>query len=130
MNRQIYRLVEIEEALVPAFLIEKHTDGQFTIFVLSSPTPMVGAIYILQPEPSIPFGVLMPKAMVCLMKWTAELAKFGEPVLHVSNLRKRSHSCAQWAPAIISFMIWRPVACSGPMPLPGRNHMPLSWSRQ
>jgi hypothetical protein len=42
--------VEIEEALVPAFLIEKHTDGQFTIFVSSSPMPMPGAIYILQPE--------------------------------------------------------------------------------
>ena len=35
---------------MPAFLIEKHTDGQFTIFVSSSPTPMAGAIYILQPE--------------------------------------------------------------------------------
>jgi hypothetical protein len=50
VNRRIYRLVEIEEALVPAFLIEKHTDGQFTIFVSSSPMPMPGAIYILQPE--------------------------------------------------------------------------------
>src|SRR5437867_10087673 len=40
-------LVEIEEALVPAFIIEKHADGQFTIFVSSSPTPMAGAIYIL-----------------------------------------------------------------------------------
>ena len=130
MNRRIYRLVEIEEALVPAFLIEKHTDGQFTIFVSSSPMPMPGAIYILQPERVHPVGVPLAEAMVCLMKWAAELAKFGEPALHVSNLRKRSHSCAQWAPAIISFMIWRPVACSGPMPLPGRNHMPLSWSRQ
>jgi hypothetical protein len=37
---------------------------------------------------------------------------------------------AQWPPAIISFMIWRPVNCNGPMPLPGRNHMPLSLSRQ
>jgi uncharacterized membrane protein len=33
-------LVEIEEALVPAFIIEKHADGQFTVFVSSSPTPM------------------------------------------------------------------------------------------
>jgi hypothetical protein len=28
-------LVEIEEALVPAFIIEKHADGQFTVFVSS-----------------------------------------------------------------------------------------------
>jgi len=38
-------LVEIEDALVPAFIIEKHADGQFTVFVSSSPTPMVGVIY-------------------------------------------------------------------------------------
>ena len=43
-------LVEIEEALVPAFILEKHPDGQFTVFVSSSPTPMAGAIYILQTE--------------------------------------------------------------------------------
>ena len=40
-------LVEIEEALVPAFIVEKHADGQFTVFVSSSPTPMAGSIYIL-----------------------------------------------------------------------------------
>jgi hypothetical protein len=33
---------------------------------------------------------------------------------------------SQLAPEIISFMICRPVACNGPMPLPGRNHIPLS----
>ena len=71
MNRQIYRLVEIEEALVPAFLIEKHTDGQFTIFVSSSPTPMAGAIYILQTERVHPVGVPLPKAMICITKWGA-----------------------------------------------------------
>jgi hypothetical protein len=41
-----------------------------------------------------------------------------------------NRSCAQWAPAIISFMICRPLACNGPLPVPGRNHMPLSLSRQ
>ena len=62
-------LVEIEEALVPAFIIEKHADGQFTVFVSSSPTPMAGAIYILQPERVHPVDVPLPKAMVCLTKW-------------------------------------------------------------
>src|SRR5439155_4183152 len=46
-------LVEIEEVLVPAFIIEKHTDGQFT----------VGTIYILQPERVHPVDVPLPKAM-------------------------------------------------------------------
>ena len=62
-------LVEIEEALVPAFIIEKHADGQFTVFVSSSPTPMAGAIYILRPERVHPVDVPLPKAMVCLTKW-------------------------------------------------------------
>jgi len=38
-------LVEIEDALVPAFIIEKHTDGQLTVFVSSTqrrwPAPFI-----------------------------------------------------------------------------------------
>ena len=40
-------LVEIEDALVPAFIIEELEDGRFTIFVPSVPTPFAGAVYIL-----------------------------------------------------------------------------------
>ena len=68
-------LVEIEEALVPAFIIEKHTDGQFTVFVSSSPTPMAGAIYILSPERVHPVDVPLRKAMVCVTKWGAGAAE-------------------------------------------------------
>jgi uncharacterized membrane protein len=68
-------LVEIEEALVPAFIIEKHTDGQFTVFVSSSPTPMAGAIYILQPERVHPVDVPLRKAMVCAAKWGSGAAE-------------------------------------------------------
>jgi uncharacterized membrane protein len=68
-------LVEIEEALVPAFIIEKHADGQFTVFVSSSPTPMAGAIYILQPERVHPVDVPLGKAMGCVTKWGAGAAE-------------------------------------------------------
>lgn len=40
-------LAEIEEALVPAFIIEELEDGRFTVFVPSVPTPLAGSIYIL-----------------------------------------------------------------------------------
>jgi len=40
-------LVEIEEALVPAFIIEELEDGRFTIFVPSVPTRLAVAVYIL-----------------------------------------------------------------------------------
>jgi uncharacterized membrane protein len=68
-------LVEIEEALVPAFIIEKHMDGRFTVFVSSSPTPMAGAIYILSPERVHPVEVPLRKAMVCVTKWGAGAAE-------------------------------------------------------
>ena len=68
-------LVEIEEALVPAFIIEKHADGQFTVFVSSSPTPMAGAIYILQPERVHPVDMPLAKAMLCVTKWGAGAAE-------------------------------------------------------
>ena len=43
-------LAEIEEALVPAFIIEELDYGRFTVFVPSIPTPLAGAVYILSPE--------------------------------------------------------------------------------
>jgi len=68
-------LVEIEEALVPAFIVEKHADGQFTVFVSSSPTPMAGSIYILQPERVHPVDVPLHKAIICVTKWGAGAAE-------------------------------------------------------
>jgi len=75
-------LVEIEEALVPAFIIEKHADGQFTVFVSSSPTPMAGAIYILQPERVHPVDVPLRKAMVCVAKWGSGAAEMRGAIRH------------------------------------------------
>jgi hypothetical protein len=43
-------LAEIEEALVPALIVEKLEDGSYTVLVPSVPTPMAGAIYILPPR--------------------------------------------------------------------------------
>ena len=43
-------LVEIEEALVPALIVEEMDDGSYTVLVPSVPTPMAGAIYILPRE--------------------------------------------------------------------------------
>ena len=41
-------LVEIEDALVPGFIIEELDDGRFTIFVPSvPPPPFAGAVYVL-----------------------------------------------------------------------------------
>ncbi|OGU66072.1 MAG: hypothetical protein A2X62_14945 [Stygiobacter sp. GWC2_38_9] len=69
-------LVEIEEALVPAFIVEKHPDGQFTVFVSSSPTPMAGTIYILPPERVHPVDIPLATAMASIAKWGAGSGKW------------------------------------------------------
>jgi len=40
-------LIEIEEALVPAFVIEELEDGRLTVFAPSAPTPFAGTIYVI-----------------------------------------------------------------------------------
>ena len=42
-------LVEIEDALVPALIVEELPDGRFVVLVPSVPTPVAGALYILSP---------------------------------------------------------------------------------
>jgi hypothetical protein len=40
-------LVEMEDGLVPAFMIEELADGLCTVFVPAVPTPLTGAVFIL-----------------------------------------------------------------------------------
>jgi uncharacterized membrane protein len=62
-------LVEIEEALVPAFIIEELDDGRFTVFVPSVPTPLAGAIYILSRERVHPLDVAFTQAVKAVSRW-------------------------------------------------------------
>jgi uncharacterized membrane protein len=62
-------LAEIEEALVPAFIIEQHEDGRFTVFVPSVPTPFAGAIYILTPDRVHPLDVPFTSALKAVSHW-------------------------------------------------------------
>jgi len=62
-------LVEIEEALVPAFIIEEHDDGRFTVFVPSVPTPLAGAVYVLTPERVHPLDIPFTHAVKPISRW-------------------------------------------------------------
>ena len=64
-------LVEIEEALVPGFIIEEHADGQYTVFVPSVPTPFAGAVYILTPARVHPLDVPFTQAIRSISRWGA-----------------------------------------------------------
>lgn len=62
-------LVEIEEALVPGFVVEEHADGRYTVFVPSAPTPAVGAIYIIARERVHIVDASFLKAVRCVSSW-------------------------------------------------------------
>ena len=62
-------LVEIEEALVPAFIVEELDDQRFTVFVPSVPTPLAGSIYILTAERVHPVNVPFTQAVQTITRW-------------------------------------------------------------
>ncbi len=64
-------LVEIENSLVPAFLVEQHEDGSYTVFVPAVPTPTVGSVYIMRREQVHPVDIPFARAVGCLTKWGA-----------------------------------------------------------
>jgi len=64
-------LAEIEEALVPAFIIEALEDGRFTVFVPSVPTPLAGAVYILSRDRVHPLDVPFTQAIKSVSRWGA-----------------------------------------------------------
>jgi uncharacterized membrane protein len=64
-------LAEIEDALVPAFLVEDCGDGQCAVFVPSVPTPAAGAIYIIANERVHPVDVPFTRAVGVISKWGA-----------------------------------------------------------
>ena len=62
-------LAEIEEALVPAFIIEELDDGSFTVFVPSVPTPLAGSVYILAANRVHPLNVPFTQAFKVVARW-------------------------------------------------------------
>ncbi len=62
-------LVELEDALVPAFIIEELDDGRFTVFVPSVPTPLAGAVYILAQERVHLLDIPFTQAISTISRW-------------------------------------------------------------
>jgi uncharacterized membrane protein len=62
-------LVEMEDGLVPALIIERHNDGYVTVFVPSSPVPTAGQAYIFDAGKVHPVDVTLPNFIGCITKW-------------------------------------------------------------
>ncbi len=69
-------LVEIEEALVPALIVEELADGSYTVLVPSAPTPMAGSIYILSRDRVHPVDIPFTKAIGVFSKWGTGAGEF------------------------------------------------------
>ena len=62
-------LVELEDALSPAFIIEELEDGRYTVLVPSVPTPAAGALFILPRERVHPVDVPFTQAVKVISRW-------------------------------------------------------------
>jgi uncharacterized membrane protein len=62
-------LVELEDALVPAFIIEELDDDRFTVFVPSVPTPLAGAVYVLGRERVHILDIPFTQAISAVSRW-------------------------------------------------------------
>jgi uncharacterized membrane protein len=62
-------LAQIEDALVPAFIVEEFEDGRYTVFVPSVPTPLAGAVYILSRERVHPLDITFTQAIQAVSRW-------------------------------------------------------------
>ena len=64
-------LVEIEDALVPDFIIEELEDGRLTVFVASVPSRRAGAVYILNRERVQALDIPFTQAISTGSRWGA-----------------------------------------------------------
>ena len=88
-------LAEIEDALVPAFIIEEFGDGRYTVFVPSVPTPLAGAVYILERNRVHPLDVPFTQALQVVSRWGAGAKDLELGIAGASN---RSDAAVSSAP--------------------------------
>ena len=62
-------LVEIEDALVPAFVVEENLDGRYTVFVPAAPNPASGAVYIMDKTRVHLLNFSVLKTAKCVSEW-------------------------------------------------------------
>jgi uncharacterized membrane protein len=58
-----------DEGLLPAFIIEEHEDGRFTVFVPSIPTPLAGAVYVCDASRVHALDIPFTDALRTISKW-------------------------------------------------------------
>jgi uncharacterized membrane protein len=80
-------LAEIEEALVPAFIIEGLEDGRYTIFVPSIPTPMAGSVYVISAARVHPLDISLAQMIKVVTRWGSGAKDLLAATEHDSSLQ-------------------------------------------
>ena len=78
-------MIEIEDALVPGFVIETLGDGRYTVFVPSVPTPMAGAVYVLDPTRVHLLNVSFAQAIKVSSHWGQGAGELVAAMQHTSS---------------------------------------------
>jgi len=84
-------LVEIEESLVPAFIVEELDDGRYTVFVPSIPTPFAGTVYVLTPERVHIVDVPFAQAVRTISQWGSGSKELVAKMEATGSLESRAH---------------------------------------
>jgi uncharacterized membrane protein len=71
-------LVEIEDALTPAFIVEELGDDRFAVLVPSVPTPAAGSLYILPRARVHWIDVPVTEVVAVITRWGAGAGKLVE----------------------------------------------------
>jgi uncharacterized membrane protein len=72
-------LAMIEDAWVPAFIVERHRSGLLTVFVPSVPTPAAGTVYLLEEARVRRLDVPVTAMVPVIMALGAGLRELLEP---------------------------------------------------
>ncbi len=62
-------LFRTDEGLLPAFIIEEFEDGRYTVFVPSIPTPLAGAVYVVDRSRVHALDVPFTDALKTISRW-------------------------------------------------------------
>lgn len=76
-------LVEMENMRVLAFVMERHPNGDVTLFVPSAPTPAVGSVFIAREDQVQIIDMSLKEAMLCISR----LGVGAEKLLALSTKR-------------------------------------------
>jgi len=67
-----------EGVQTPAFIVEEHDNGSFTVLVPFAPTPTIGLIYHLAADRVRKADTTMGDAVNCVMQWGVDSKRLFE----------------------------------------------------